>query len=247
MARRTRRPAVVWLPLTTVNRIQLPGGATSGADSAGFQLGVAVPSGGPTGTQTTPLVKDEPQNIAGAAETLADLEGSAYRLRRIVGKIYIQPAQIAAVTALESTSFMVTAGIIVLRVDTAGAILSGNNNTYDASSLDNTRDPWVWRRSWCLSNVVGIGTLNTAAPDSRPLIWPESNVQAYAGGVMDGPHIDAKTARVVSDEERLFLSVSAQGLDGDTQGLETVVAVFGEVRVLASMRKSSGNRRNASR
>lgn len=247
MARRTRRPAVVWLPLSNVSRIQLPAAATDGTASSGFQLGVAVPSGGPPGVQTIPIAKDEPQNIAANGQTLSDLEGSAYRLRRIVGKVYIQPAQIAAVTAQESTSFIVVAGIIVLRVDTAGNILSGNNNTYDPGSLDSTRDPWVWRRSWLLSNVVGIGALNTAAPDSRPLIFPESNIQAYAGGVMDGPHVDAKTARVISDEERLFFTVSAVGLDGETQGLQTVLAVFGEFRVLASMRKSSGNRRNASR
>lgn len=195
-----------------------------------------------------PLVKDEPQNITGTTETLSDLEGSAYRLRRIVGKIFLQPQQIVTnVSTAESLSFLVTAGIIVLRVDSAGAILSGTNNTYDPGSLDSTRDPWVWRRSWMLSNQAAILALNTAAADSVDTIFPSSNINGYGGGVADGPHIDAKTARVISDEERLFLCVSAVGVNGTLQGQAAIIVGFGEVRVLGSMRKESGNRRNSSR
>lgn len=250
MARRTRRPTVVWLPNDVTNRIQLGGAATAGAENGGFQLAFLVSSGGAlTGhTAVIPVVKDEPQNVTGTTETLSDLEGSAYRLRRIVGKIFVQPAQIsAAAVAGTSFSFMVTAGFIILRVDDSGAILAANADAYNPQALDAVRDPWIWRRSWVVSNVAGIATANLGVPDSVQLIWPESNVQGYGGGVLDGPHIDAKTARIVSDEERLFLAVSAVGLDGTNQGDDTVMQVFGEVRVLASMRKQSGNRRNASR
>lgn len=249
MARRTRRPAVVWLPLSTEGRIGTVAGATTGTDSASFFFAVNTPGfGGTAGTQVLPMVKDEPQGIAGQAETLSDLEGSAYRLRRIVGKLFIQPEQIAAAAPTDATSFLITAGFIILRVDGSGTVLSGAGATYDTQILDNTRDPWIWRRSWMLSNQAGINALNIAVPDSKILIFPSSTINGYGGGVADGPHVDAKTARVVSDEERLFLVVSALPIDGTDQiGNATQVAVFGEVRVLASMRKQSGNRRNASR
>lgn len=246
MARRTKRPTVVWLPLDINNRIQLQAASTDGADSAGFQFGILVPSGGPSATTLIPLVKDEPQNITGATETLADLEGSAYRLRRIVGKIHIQPAQIAAVTNLDSTTFMVTVGMIVLHVDNAGVQLAASAS-YDVQALDSTRDPWIWRRSWVLQNQVGNAALNVAAPDTRPLSAQGANTTGYGSGNMDGPHIDAKTARVISNEERLFMVASAIGLDGNTQGAAQPIIGFCELRVLASMRKQAGNRRNASR
>lgn len=253
MARRTsRRPKVVWLPLDINNRIQTAGPAIDGANNGAFQFGVTTPSGGGvggTGIQVVPIVKDEPQNITGITETLSDLEGSAYRLRRIVGKIFVQPAQIGgALDPDQSTSFLVTAGFIILRVDANGAVLAGSATPYDVQALDSARDPWIWRRSWMVSNLEGIIAINAAAPNTKQLVFPTSNVQGYGGGVADGPHIDAKTARVVADEERLFLVVSAVGADGSfTQGADTLIAIFGEVRVLASMRSQSGNRRNASR
>lgn len=193
------------------------------------------------------MVKDEPQGVAATTTDLSDLEGSAYRLRRIVGKIFVQPAQVAGIAATDATTWIVTAGFIILRVTGSGAILSGASNTYDPQILDNIRDPWIWRRSWMLSNQAGINALNVATPDTKQVIFPSSNINGYGGGVLDGPHIDAKTARVVSDEERLFLVVSANTIDGDAQNTPNQIGFFGDVRVLASMRKQSGNRRNASR
>lgn len=253
MARRTnRRPKVVWLPIDTTNRLREAGAAAVGAASAGWQIGMVVspttPSLGGGGQTLLPVVKDEPQNITGAAETLSDLEGSAYRLRRIVGKIFVQPTQQTTLGNVNNaTSWMFTAGFMILRVDDNGAPLAGAAFPYDPQSLNSTRDPWIWRRSWCLSDQAQINSLNTAIPDTKQLIFPSSNINGYGGGVLDGPHIDAKTARVVSDEERLFLILGAVALDGNSQGDDSVINCFGEVRVLASMRSQSGNRRNASR
>jgi len=251
MARRTRRPTVVWLPLDTTNKIQAAGGAAanSGDQQGGFGFSFLISAGGtPAGkTQMQAIVKDEPQNITGVTETLSDLEGSAYRLRRVVGKIFVQPPQISTLGNVNNpTSFMVTAGLIILRCDPTGVALSPVDS-YNPQSLDSTRDPWIWRRTWMVSDQQQIAAINAATPDVKQLIFPSSNVNGYGGGVMDGPHVDAKTARVVSDEERLFLVVGGIGLDGSTQGDDSVMTVFGELRVLASMRKQSGNRRNASR
>lgn len=249
MARRIRRPSVVWLPLATTNRINSQAAANIGTQNGGFQFGVQVQPGLATGfTQAIAIVKDEPQNITQSDQTLSDIEGSAYRLRRIVGKIFIAPLQISEVDSNSQASlFMVTAGFIILRVDPAGAILSGNLISYDTQSLDNARDPWIWRRTWMVSDVAQANAQNAIQPDIKPIIYPPNNLTGYGGGNMDGPHIDAKTARVVSDEERLILVVSAIALDGATEGIPSAITVFGEVRVLASMRKQSGNRRNASR
>lgn len=253
MAGRTRRrPKVVWLPIDITNRMREAGPAPLGSASAGFQIGLVVsptsPSLGGGGQTLLPVVKDEPQIITGLTETLSDLEGSAYRLRRIVGKIFVQPAQISTLqNANNATSWMVTAGFIILRVDVNGAPMAGNANEYDPQSLDSTRDPWIWRRSWAVSDQQQIASLNAASPDAKQLIYPSSNINGYGGGVLDGPHVDAKTARVVADEERLFLVFGAVALDGSSQGDDSVINIFGEVRVLASMRTQSGNRRNASR
>lgn len=247
MARRTRRPTVVWLPLDINNRIGAIAPATDGFQNGGFQQGITAPGVGGSGVAIWPVVKDEPQNITGVGQTLSDLEGSAYRLRRVVGKAFISPAQIPSseLSQNEATSWLVTLALIVLKVDFDGRQQAASNLAYDVQALDATRDPWIWRRSWLLTNTIGQAGLDAAEPGSRPLIYPSSN--AEYGSAVDGPHIDAKTARVVSDEERLFFVASATRLDGNDQGADQVIAIFGEVRVLATMRKQSGNRRNASR
>jgi len=249
MARRTRRPTVVWLPVDLENRIGQAGAATDGFNNSGFQIGITTAPAGTQATAVWPVVKDNPQagNIAASSSTLADLEGSSYRLRRVVGKIFVQPNQVPSseLSQNDTTTWMVTCGLIVLGVEFDGTTLNPSALAYDVQALNSTRDPWIWRRSWVLTNTLGAAGLDVAEPGSRPLLFPSSN--AEYGSAPDGPHIDAKTARVIGNEERLFFVASAVGLDGQAQGAEQVIAIFGEVRVLASMRKQSGNRRNASR
>jgi len=70
---------------------------------------------------------------------------------------------------------------------------------------------------------------------------------AHGPAVADGPHIDQKTARTVSLEERLFLDVSVTNVDVGAEGNDFSVNVVTDLRVLGSMRSGSGNRRNSSR
>lgn len=86
---------------------------------------------------------------------------------------------------------------------------------------------------------------NLSTTGSPTTVGPESNMEM--GSVADGPHVDQKTARIVSSEERLFLTVSATVLTGSGGELVTSAFVNTDLRVLASMRTSSGNRGNASR
>lgn len=247
MAKRFRRPQVVWLPPDINNRLgQAPVAATSGTNSAlGIAL-IAAPGGVGQVAVTTlfPIVKDEPQNLTGLTETLSDFEGSAYRLRRIVGKIFVALRQtVANSTAATANNLLVTAGFIILRVDDGGQPMNSSAPTYDVQAIDQARDPWIWRRTWALTNIPNL-PVAAGATDSIILGNPSN---ADAQSMVDGPHVDAKTARIVSDEERLFLVITAAAIDGTEAQTTNGLFVTWDLRVLASMRKSSGNRRNASR
>lgn len=250
MARR-RGPGVVWLPQDVNNRLgtEPDTPASSGATPAYGIITLTPPTFGADpndgDTVIAALVKDEPQGVgASVAEgSLSDIEGSAYRLRRIVGKIFVQSFQDAPVAG-QPTQFIVTIGLIVLRVGDDGQPLNSSTTLgYGPQRLDATRDPWIWRRTWRLAN-------NSANAQSGGILTsPPSNFAPGAyGSVFDGPHCDAKTARVISDEERLFLVANALSLDGEEQSQDTgSLLVIWDLRVLATMRKQSGNRRNASR
>lgn len=240
---RRRRPRVVWLPPDRFNSIgSTPGvAATSGLQNGVKRLLTTVPSGaGSSHSEVVALVQDNQvdTNLL-AFGTLSDYEQSAYRLRRVVGKIFAGVAQGAQEGA--STEIVCTAGIIVLRVHQVAGVLVPLNATteeYSTQMLSNWADPWVWRRTWLLGNIPQ----ETAAGTT---FWSENNTNGY-GSALDGPHVDAKTARVVGAEERLFLVLTMTSVNGDPQ-VSTQVDWVWDLRVLASMRSSQGNRRNASR
>lgn len=243
---RRRRPQVVWLPPAPENRIAA-NPAIAGYNPGGFTLELDfAPGTTPVGTEVvgyTPLISDIPsaqfQASGLALESLADIQGSAYRLRRIVGKLYCGYEQSTDVGAVPAV--LVTAGIIVLRVDPSGQpIQASAPENYSPARINQWADPWVWRRTWILSNFnLIVGTGYNA--------WPETN--AGYGSVADGPHIDQKTARIVSLEERLFLVVSMLALiSGNPAGAtDSALHVWGDLRFVGSLKRMAGNRRNASR
>lgn len=237
---RKRRPRVVWLPLSTQLRVN---GVSGALDPGAFRFIVDVPTFAiPAGvTGICPVVQDEPLNLAfgGPIASLSDKENSGYRLRRIVGKVTVSANQI--VESNTWTKAIVTAGLIVLRCAPNGQPLVSSIDSYSVQSLDNNADPWIWRRSWFLGNNA-----NALAGGAGGAFWPETNITN--GSAVDGPHVDQKTARLIQTEERLFLVVTGVGIDGNPIiSTPNGVNVIGEFRVLASMRTSSGNRRNASR
>jgi len=217
-------------------------GATSANAPASGHLQVIIPGGpGNAHTEVQPIVADTPLNpaLAGATNSLADLEQSAYRLRRIVGKIFIGAQQAEGVGG-STANMLVTAGLIVLRVDSTGAPLNTITEDYSVNNLANIADPWIWRRSWVLTNIP-----QAVLSPGTPIAYEYNTA---AGSVADGPHVDAKTARIVGPEERLFLAVTGMSIDGNPNDqLNNRVFVDYDLRVLASMRSSQGNRRNASR
>lgn len=235
--RRTRKAAVVWLPND--------GGNTLGSAAVvykQFQLDVTGPVGNVV-TGIIPLTVDFPAAIS-TQDTLSDYEGSAYRLRRIVGKFFCSKEQVEEPDLTTPIGVIVTAGFIVLRVDPNGSPLAGLAafNQYSPATLDSERDPWIWRRSWILSSAGLIAAGGVAGFNAN---YPITNTEY--GSVSDGPHIDAKTARAVKDEERLFFVATSTAMDGSQGSPVAAVRCVLDYRVLASMYKSSGNRRNASR
>lgn len=247
-----RKPRVAWLPPALTDRLgTAPGVATVGIQSASFIRVLTGPGlSAPPSTVEIALVKDFANAGVGAVQqltdlTLADIQSSGYRLRRVVGKLILIVLQDEAVTG--PTIFKVSAGMMVRRVDDGGistaANVGANQDEISVSNMQNFADPWLWRRSWVMSNK----TPGALAIDPSSAVLPGSNIFGYGGSVHESSHVDAKTARVIGPEERLFLDISVEGVNGNAQDDPGAILVVGDLRVLGSLKTTSGNRRNSTR
>lgn len=233
--RRNRKPRVVWLPPTNANSFGQS--ATSGIKV--FALNTTEAN--PHTVGEIPLVIDSQDDPLDPNTSLADVESSGYRLRRIVGKIWITNDGSDENTA----SFgILTAGLIVRRSNPAtgqsyALTSTGADSLLSPQEIPNYGDPWIWRRSWRIANTSSVA-------DARR---PNIPVNNFGNGpsAVDGPHVDQKTARIVGPEERLFLDVAVRQNTEGAGEIPIVWNVVCDLRVLGSMRTSSGNRRNASR
>lgn len=249
--RRKSRPRVVWLPPTDANSVGGPGAPEPFSNIQVFGVDVSGPAGS-TAVGEIPLVIDEAADPEGLTTSLSDVTASGYRLRRIVGKIFVLQKQNGAqeVGAALATPplVMVTAGFMVRRTDEASqlslALALGQEINLHPTTIGNMSDPWIWRRSWL------VGDNSSSAKLVTDVTYPTTNwgPEGPCGGNIDGPHVDQKTARVVAQEERLFLTVGVTIVDagGDPQLLATT-QILTDLRVLASMTTSTGNRNNSSR
>lgn len=233
---RSRKPAVAWLPHVTHNE-QLP--------IQGWWASTFTIDKDPTvmRTQIFALVPDYPAEavrLAGALPTLADFEASAYRLRRLVGKVNVYIEQkVSDPQETRPFEILVGGGFIVLKCEEdTGAPLVTTANHYSPLANDSTGDPWIWRRTWLLTNSFAI-------PGGQSTDLPRSN--AEYGSIADGPHLDQRTARRVAREERLFFVLSAISTFGGAATNDGTGRFILDYRVLASPIKVMGNRRNASR
>lgn len=237
--RRKTRPRVVWLPPTNANSV-------SADNRSGIQTFIVDVDSSLSPFRTTgeiPLVIDAESDPLAATTSLSDVENSGYRLRRIVGKIFAFQRQVGGQADPTPQQMLVTAGLIVRRINPeTGASLASSVGTsgviVDTQDIENYGDPWIWRRTWMLFD-------NTSSDPSIFGDGPTSNVEY--GSVADGAHVDAKTARIVGPEERLFLDVTVQLVELGNGTLASSTFITADLRCLASMRTSSGNRRNASR
>lgn len=234
-----KQPRVVWLPTNDNKPAEELEGTTWNSVP-----NLTVTGAEPIVNVEQGIVLDVPRDPT--TESLADVESSGYRLRRIVGKIFVYADTLDDASGIQAVG--VTAGLIVRRVDSLGISLASQvglgQNSCNPSLHENEMDPWIWRRSWVLLNPV-LFTASAGPELDIAATWNNSQF----GSAMDGPHVDQKTARVVGPEERLFLDVSVTALIG-ADGVSEIpndTLCFYEFRILGSMRTSSGNRRNASR
>lgn len=246
---RRRKTKVVWLPGT--NAFSADSAAIAAPNTTTWQLQTSSIFGSIAGDHTAfeiPVTLDGSQSDPlNATSSLADIESSGYRLRRVVGKVYILIAQ--SINDDTTAVFGVTAGLMVRRTGTGGAaslaqlapaVAGENGSELNPGLIDNSMDPWVWRRSWLLGDN---GTNATNPLDVTQI--PANNYGYQYPGPLEGPHVDQKTARIVGPEERLFLDVGVTTIL--TRTTDTTIVLITDLRVLASMRQNIGNRGNASR
>lgn len=255
-----RKPAVVWLP--NVGTPLVHGGVTVGnvnENPSDIEFFIPVSTAGEPQTFSAPLVLDNPREAAqtGAPLSVLQTQGLAlntdwgYRLRRIVAD-YVCAAAPTNDQATNPGAVSLELGLIVRRVDpTTGNALSAAQ-FQDVNTLENNRDPWIWRRSIVLGQ--GKITTNGAAIIMEAVTqFPPTNM-AYGNSKYQ--HIDQKTARRIGPEERLFLNITAwlipydETIGGSTNAIDNGYGVYFKMsyRALASrVNAMQGNRRNASR
>lgn len=246
---RRRKPRVVWLPVhgrafTTDPELEDYGNGFGG-------LLTVLSTGGLTDAiaACTFDYSDSASSEEGPEfRSLQDLtSGNNYRLRRLVGKVF------AGVTIETESSTVwptvdVAAGFIINRTDDDGNVLNVSNEA-GPLHMDAAQDPWIWRRRWLLSawprgTGESASTIQAQFGQGQP-IWPQTT--ADYGSVQDGPHLDQKTARVISNQERLIFWIQCRAANPQT-GLGNGLLNWGvDLRILASLRSQIGNRRNASR
>lgn len=262
-----RKPRVQWLPNTGS---PVDGGLNAIDQSAAIMsLGtINFSAGNPTTVVEVPLVLDNPSEADEVATGLAvrqtralDEEQSfGYRLRRIVGSLFIGVRAASSTANTVPSAVLVQAGLIVRRVDTNGLSLAGASvGPINPGSLANNEDPWIWRRDWLLGPInkllsAGTSTLLPVPDPTDPFnLW--ANVLPETNHFTTGPNgtctVDTKIARRLGKEERLFLDVGFTTLASISAQTPLNQAIGHYIvfpyRVLATVTTSYGNRRNASR
>jgi len=228
--RRRRKFKGLWLP--NLGTVDAEGDNI--ALTAGRELELAVSSLATTpAVGVIPLTFDQPQE----AQTLQPNVplvyqiGNGYSLRRIVGKFFADFRSAIPPTAAHAETpgvivpaALYTVGLFIARAEDENiaadlpiGALSGDSllENYNPDQVNTIREPWIWRRQWILGNPllrqfldVNFSNLTPIDPNLAAAYYP-SNTGAY-GSVWDGPHIDSRTRRRVTSDDRLWLAASLQ-------------------------------------
>lgn len=224
---RRRKQKFTWFPVLPTTFGSEGGGSNNVSWYKGdLLLTTGTDPGDGPNTDAIPILPDATEQVGEAEnQSLRDyVEGQDYILKRIVGKFNVVLTQ---GREANNTDFIVGAGFAVLPVRDDDNNPALPNPDYDPLQADNSTAPWIWRRTWVLSDTVG----NPTAPLGAQANW-------QYGSVMDGPHIDTKSARRITREQRLFLCVSVANM-GPFQLTNDVQLVYSyDVRVLGAMRKA---------
>lgn len=254
MARRTsrKRTKYTWFP--TIGSAV----GTDQDDVSGRAFNLSVLGTGQQSVIVSPITYDAPAEPGDVDPTdpgvLAGIVGQEYFLKRIVGKFFLQlPAKREALNDPSTIrGALVGAGFFVARAndaDSGGGLGTPIGSASTAELVDNysplanetIREPWIWRRTWLLGNAAfryaEQASVTGDLAGSSGTNYPSST--ADYGSVMDGPHIDAKCARRISQDERLWFAVAGVRWPLDEQSNAGVTLDgYLDYRLLAQLRKA---------
>lgn len=242
---RKRRQRVTWFPNTGTHPSE-----ASAVSGIAFALNY---TDAPTNlTGVLPLTFDYPQegsDLDPTVDSLSEIVGSEYILKRVVGKMFVHLETSLEDQATEAILF--GAGLFVARADSINGPNGANSpigtpaqidSNYGPLAVDTVREPWIWRRTWILGNSSAIvhQTTGGIVPGTAALFPPTT---AGYGSVADGPHVDAKVQRRVSQDDRLWLAVSARKYPLSAVDPQFAVNVRGyfDYRILGSLRKAKNS------
>lgn len=193
-----------------------------------------------------PLLFDLPsEELVPGNNSMGAYTQNDYLIKRIVGKVFATRVQVQVAT--DSAGILFAAGIFIARaedLDSSGGnaqpIGSGSAaqtvDNYSPLRAENIQEPWIWRRTWILSNVLSTG----AGAAIGAGVFPRST--AEYGSVADGPHVDAKTGRRVRDGERLWFVTAARNWPlNNTAGTPSVSSLIQghfDYRILGAPRRN---------
>lgn len=186
-----------------------------------------------------------------AGRTLNDVIGNEYIVERIVGNCYggcISNDSGEGATALRA--YILLAGIFVARADDNNPNLpiGFTHGNYHPGALDNTREPWMFRRTWLLqtkepnlsTNLVTTSNQTEARSFNQLPTW---TVDYH--GLMTGPFFDVRSKRRIRTDERLWLvtSIIGQPMGNEAKsGIATFLTIY-DMRILGALRRAQ-NRSN---
>lgn len=257
--RRKRKSRGTWFP--TIGTFETQSAVN---DLAGFYFTIPVAGDGTTTMVVAPITFDTPhetEDASAAEEPLVDFIGNEYILRRIVGKCFAGITQeradgndpSSAPGALFCSAFFVaragdsTDNQLPIGMASETDNLGGRN--YDPLHPDCIREPWIWRRVWLLGNSgqifgppneIADGSPTTAHAGFADPIASFPRTTAGYGSVADGPHIDAKTIRRVTSDDRLWWVGAVHRLPIDVTFENDTMHVNGflDYRIFGSLRKA---------
>lgn len=201
---------------------------------------------------------DTADSVIGDRRGLQDELGQSWFLKRLVGQLFLEKQYNSANE--EFAALAVSAGFFVARCDDndttplspsaqqpIGAdILGRATANYGPIRSANISEPWIWRRTWILGRGMQppstfLGNINTG---SLAFGANFPNTTAAYGTDHTNGYIDAKTARRIRKEERLFFVVQAKVASLEigsvpTSAAATNVVGYLDLRILGQLRRNS--------
>lgn len=244
-----RRRKFTWLP--TVGTVGFSPEEPANSAIISEVIVENVPNGEFLGTPDSvvfPIINDFPQepfdsNQGSTTEGIGEIIGNEYVIERIVGELYV------GYTAGNGTSgnatVLVCAGIFVARSDSVqpAAPIGLTATNYSPLALQNIREPWMFYRTWLLSGgFAQVGNpFATASATGLNAVGRTNNGQNAGASMFEGPHIDVKSVRRIRQDERCYLTISAQGYNplGDASTTLTgKLEIIMNIRALGALRQA---------